>query len=172
MLWLRRAAAALLAAEPEPEAAPLAAAAEPEEAPAAAPEQEPAPTLLGPLAPEQWASEEDLRRARDAGASARVRLLGARALPRVSTVTRRGVKVVFVVLRGSAAAQRPQAVYYGPWASVQHAVCTAAGNIDSGSVFHGFRTTSEAAAYWQEAVGDQPWPVGLPVEAAGAPARA
>ena len=90
MLWLRRAAAALGAAEPEPEAAPLAAVAEPEEAPAAAPEQELAPTVPGPVAPEQWASEEDLRRARDAGAAARVRLLGARALPRGSTVTRAG----------------------------------------------------------------------------------
>ena len=167
MHWLRRATAALLAAEPEPEAAPLAAAAA-----AAAVVQEPAPVPLGPIAPEQWASEEDLRRARDAGLSARDRLLGARALPRSSTVTRRGVKVVFVVLRGSAAAQRPQAVFYGRWAEVRHAVCTAAGNIDSGSVFHGFRTTSEAAAYWQAAVGDQPWPLGQPVDVAAAPARA
>jgi hypothetical protein len=159
MQWLRRAAALLAAGEPEPEAPPVAA--EPEEAPAAA-DQGFEPGDIGPVAPEAWASAEDLRRAADAGLAARARLQGARALPRSSTVSRRGVKVVFVVLRGALAVGRPQAVYYGTWEQVRHAVCTAAGNIDSGSVFHGFRTVSEAAAYWRTALGEQPWPVGLP----------
>ena len=169
MQWLRRAAAALAAAEPEPEAAPAAEAGEPVAAPAAAPTPETAPADLGPVQPESWASAEDLRRAHDAGLAARTRLEGARALPRASTVTRRGV---FVVLRGSAAAQRPQAVFYGSWAAVRHAVCTAAGNIDSGSIFHGFRTVSEAAAYWRAAVGERPWPLGRPDFEAELPTRA
>ena len=68
-----------------------------------------------------------------------------------------------MVLRGARAVGRPQAVYYGTWEQVRHAVCTAAGNIDSGSIFHGFRTVSEAAAYWRAALGEQPWPVGHPL---------
>ncbi len=80
-------------------------------------------------------------------------------------------KVVFVVLRGSAAAQRPQAVFYGSWSAVRHVVCTAAGNIDSGSVFHGFRTVSEAAVYWRAAVGERPWPLGRPDFEAELPMR-
>ncbi len=91
-------------------------------------------------------TEEDLRRAARAGEAARVRLAGAAALPWSSTVSRRGVKVVFVVCRGSLAGGRVRAVFYGEWAEVRGAVCTAAGNIDSGSVFHGFRSTSEARA--------------------------
>ena len=172
MLWLRRAAAALAAGEPEPEEAPAAVADEPVAAPAAATGREGAPADLGPVLPESWAFAEDLRRAYDAGLAAHTRLEGARALPRTSTVTRRGVRVVFVVLRGSAAAQRPQAVFYGTWATVRYAACTAAGNIDSGSVFHGFRTVSEAAVYWRAAGGERPWPLGRPDFEAELPTRA
>ena len=124
----------------------------------------PPPSLLEAVVAE--ATAEDLRRAARAGEAARVRLDGARALPWASTVSRRGVKTVFVVCRGSLAAGRPRAVFYGVWEEVRGAVCTAAGNLDSGSLFHGFRTTSEARAYWVAAVGDEPWPVGAPLAAA------
>ncbi len=46
---------------------------------------------------------------------------------------------------------------------MRHAVCTTVGNIDSGSVFHGFRTAQEAGAYWRSAVGDYPRLVGEPL---------
>ncbi len=78
------------------------------------------------------------------GCRRRVRLLGARALPHASAVSRRGAKLVFVVCRGSLAAGRLEAVHYGTSAGMRHTVCTAAGNIDSGAVFHGFRTDEEA----------------------------
>ncbi len=144
---------------PQAEVPPLAA------APLLAVPDGPAGTVIGVPVVEAVApqvSEEDLRKAARAGEAARVRLAGAAALPWSSTVSRRGVKVVFVVCRGSLAGGRGRAVFYGEWAEVRGAVCTAAGDIDSGAVFHGFRTTSEARAYWIAAVGDEPWPVGAP----------
>ncbi len=92
-------------------------------------------------------------------------LEGSRALPWVSTVSRRGVKAVVVVCRGSLAAGRPRAVIHRSWDEARYAVCTAAGNLDSGAVFHGFRTTAEARAYWVAAVGDIPWPLAAPAAA-------
>ncbi len=95
---------------------------------------------------EQQATEEDLHRATRTGEAVHVRLAGARALPWHSAVTRRGLKTFFAVCRGSLAAGRPQAVVCGAWVEARHLACTAAGNIDSGGVFHGFRTTAEARA--------------------------
>lgn len=169
MQWLRQATRLLLAGELEPEEAPAVEAgrelipgtAGPEGAEEAA--QEPRPEAgVRTVAWRPSVTEEDLRRAADAGRAAAVKLAGARALPWVSTVSRRGERAVFVVTRGLLAAGRHQAVYYAAWPRVKHAVCTAAGNIDSGAVFHGFRTTDEAAAYWAAAVGDHPWPLAPP----------
>jgi hypothetical protein len=115
--------------------------------------------------PQVASPAEDVRRAAEARVAGRTRLAGARALPQRSTVTHHGAKAVFVVCWGSLAAGRPQAVIYGPQEQARYAVCKAAGNFDSGAVFHGFRTTSEAAAYWQAAAGgDGPWPVAPPAE--------
>jgi hypothetical protein len=137
-------------------------------APAAAAAAAPAAEIAAaPTRVAERVTEEDLRRATRAGEAARARLAGARALPWASTVSRRGTKVVFVVCRGSLAAGRPRAVFYGDWEAVREAVCTAAGNLDSGSIFHGFRSALEARAYWVAAVGDEPWPVGVPRQAAG-----
>ncbi len=147
------------------------------------PQTVPVPAALGAAEPvrmaEQAATEENLCRATRPGEASRERFAGSRVLPWASTVSRRGVKTVFVVCRGSLAAGRPRAVIYGSWNEARHAVCTAAGNLDSGAVFHGFRTTAEARAYWLAAVGDIPWPLLVPATAeprqaqrrAAAPAR-
>ncbi len=76
-----------------------------------------------------------------------------------------GMMTIFVVRRGFLAAGRPQAVVYGTWDEARHLACTAAGNVDSGAAFRGFRTTAEAQAYWIAAVGGAPWPSAVPAAA-------
>ncbi len=67
-----------------------------------------------------------------------------------------------MVCRGFLAAGRLRAVIYGSWGEARYAVCAAAGNVDSGAVFHGFGTTAEARACWVAAVGVFPWPLAAP----------
>ncbi len=81
-------------------------------------------------------------------------------MPCASAISRRGMKAIFVVCYGSLASgggRLLRRLGRGVERRVQRR-----GNIDSGSVFHGFRTAEEAGACWREAVGDYPWPVGEP----------
>ncbi len=161
MQWLCRTTAVLLAGEPELEEAPFVAAGrEPDPgdlvlaaAAAVGPGLAAGGAEAAVVLPQHFAaSANNVRREADVCLAVRARLQGARALPCASTV----------VCHGAAALGRLQAVYYGTWEQVPHAVCTAAGNIDSGSVFHGFRISEEAGAYWRAAAEDHPWTVGQP----------
>ena len=133
---------------------------EPEAEPEAAPNGATSSSAAAAVSSPPPALESDLERAAAAGRAARVKAAGARALPERSRVRRtRAPKTIFVVVRGAKEAGRVQCVVYADWTEARYLVCTAAGNLDSGSVFHGFSTVEEAAAYWRAAVGDQPWPL-------------